>query len=99
MLGAQLTRRAVPLDQHVKQVVGSQTDLVASHAEDARGAGAKHLNGRAAAEPELLQPMHVVDRPEDSAHFGTLAGLQTVQRDDRVDHGDPDKSAGHRKRN
>jgi hypothetical protein len=84
LFDAPSARRAVSLHQNVEDVVGPETKLVSRHPNDARVAGAKHLDLSAATQAEFLQSMHVIDRPDDPAHFGGLTRSQTAKRNDVI---------------
>ena len=68
-------------DEHVEQLAGTEADLIAGHAEDAGGAGAKHLDLHAVAQSEFLQAMDVVGASDDAADAGPLAGFEEVDGD------------------
>jgi hypothetical protein len=68
----------VPPDQDLEKVVGTEAELVAGHANDAGVARAEHLDHRPSAQAELLESMHVLNRPLDLTDLGRLAGPQQV---------------------
>ena len=69
-----------------ESVAGPATDLATGHPEDARLAGAKHLDTRTGAQAKFLEPMHMVGITRDAAHSGVLPGRQLGQRNGLVDH-------------
>ena len=60
------------LDQHVQQVVGAEADFVAGPTDDARIPRAKHLDFRAAAQSEFLQPVNVIGMTYDLDDLGEV---------------------------
>jgi hypothetical protein len=74
------------LDEDMHEIIGPQAKFVAGDAEDARRAGAEHLDPRAAANAEFLQAMNVVGAAEDAKNRRRLSGGQALQGNSVCDH-------------
>ena len=92
-MGPTLACHDVRLDEDTEQVVCSEADLVAGHAEDAGIAGPKHQDAGTAAQAELLEPVYVVGLSGNAANAGRLTGEQIAQWDGLVNHYEVPKGA------
>jgi hypothetical protein len=70
------------LNQHTESGVRSQADLVPRQTDDARVAGPKHLDLRAAAQAELLEPMDVIGMAKNIDDLSRLPGQKAMKRND-----------------
>ena len=71
----------------VEHFVRAEANLIAADAEDARASGAEHFDSRTAAEPELLQAVHVIRVSGNATNAGLLPAAEFFQWNRSAGHG------------